>query len=204
LLELKGKTAGFLRNTSALLGRNLQEIEAPLARLTEYSGALDALNVNYEVDITSGRGFEYYTGVIFQVWVSGQRVGGGGRYDALIDLLGGSDTAACGFALFLDKLADLIPNTAGSETASNKVAVLARPDPGSLREAYELVGALHKAGHIAGVHTGETERAGVTWHLDIAETGPRFVLRDAAGRRHFKASSVDEILSLLKTHRAKR
>ena len=46
------------------------------------------------------RGLAYYTGVVFEVIVDGERaVAGGGRYDNLIELFGGPPTPACGFGM---------------------------------------------------------------------------------------------------------
>jgi len=203
LLGLKGKSSGFLKNMSALLGRDVPELEAPLANFTDYAATLDSLGIDYEIDIASGRGFEYYTGVIFRILASGVPVAGGGRYDALIDLLGGRDTPACGFALGLDKLMDLTADGATAEKAADKVVVQAQPNAESLKEAFGIVGALHDAGHVAEVQVGDMERPGTKWRLETMETGPRFVLRDTAGRRHFKAATVGEVLSLLKARRTK-
>ncbi|MFG0285151.1 MAG: histidine--tRNA ligase [Phycisphaerales bacterium JB039] len=46
------------------------------------------------------RGLAYYTGMVFEVVVEGERaVAGGGRYDGLVELLGGPSTPAVGFAM---------------------------------------------------------------------------------------------------------
>ena len=58
------------------------------------------------------RGLDYYTGTVFEFTVDGlgaqNAVIGGGRYDNLIKDLGGRDLPAIGFALGIDRLAEII------------------------------------------------------------------------------------------------
>ncbi len=52
------------------------------------------------VDLSIARGLAYYTGMVFEVIVDGERaVAGGGRYDNLIELFGGPSTPAVGFGM---------------------------------------------------------------------------------------------------------
>lgn len=52
------------------------------------------------IDLTLARGLAYYTGMVFEVIVDGERaVAGGGRYDNLIELFGGPSTPAVGFGM---------------------------------------------------------------------------------------------------------
>ncbi len=71
--------------------------------------SLDALGVAYEVDPTMVRGLDYYTRTVFEVHAEGlgaqSQVGGGGRYDGLIEQLGGPPTPAMGWALGVDRIA---------------------------------------------------------------------------------------------------
>ncbi len=70
---------------------------------------LDALGVAYRVEPTLVRGLDYYSRTAFEYYRSGaegqqQALGGGGRYDGLVELLGGRHTPAIGFALGLDRV----------------------------------------------------------------------------------------------------
>lgn len=52
------------------------------------------------VDLSIARGLAYYTGMVFEIIVDGERaVAGGGRYDNLIELFGGPSTPAVGFGM---------------------------------------------------------------------------------------------------------
>ena len=69
---------------------------------------LDALDVRYELDHRLVRGLDYYTRTAFEFVIAGregqqQALGGGGRYDGLVELLGGRPTPGIGFGLGLDR-----------------------------------------------------------------------------------------------------
>ena len=65
-----------------------------------------------EFDLSLARGLEYYTGNVFEVAISeGPSVGGGGRYDKLIELYGGQPTPAVGISLGIDRLLDTLEGT---------------------------------------------------------------------------------------------
>jgi histidyl-tRNA synthetase len=66
--------------------------------------ALEAMGLGafLDVDMTIVRGLAYYTGTVFELFDAGRTlraVAGGGRYDGLLDLLGGVDLPAVGFAI---------------------------------------------------------------------------------------------------------
>jgi histidyl-tRNA synthetase len=70
---------------------------------------LDALRVAYRVESGLVRGLDYYTRTAFEFYVAGregqqQALGGGGRYDGLVELLGGRPTPGIGFGIGLDRL----------------------------------------------------------------------------------------------------
>ncbi len=70
---------------------------------------LDALGVAYRLEPGLVRGLDYYTRTAFEFYVEGregqqQAIGGGGRYDGLVELLGGRPTPAIGFGIGLDRL----------------------------------------------------------------------------------------------------
>ena len=82
--------------------RSTQRFEGLLARL-QFAG------IKYQVSDHLVRGFDYYTDTVFE-WIS-SRIGAqdavcaGGRYDGLIELLGGNPTPAIGFAAGIDRIA---------------------------------------------------------------------------------------------------
>ena len=74
--------------------------------------ALDMLQVEYRINTKLVRGMDYYTGTVFEFTVDSlgaqNAVIGGGRYDNLIEELGGKKLPAIGFALGIDRLSEII------------------------------------------------------------------------------------------------
>lgn len=71
--------------------------------------SLKAQNINFEIDSSIVRGLDYYTKTVFEFIdeKSGLTVIGGGRYDGLIEELGGSHTPAVGFATGIERLVEM-------------------------------------------------------------------------------------------------
>jgi histidyl-tRNA synthetase len=97
---------------------------------------LDALGVSYRLEPGLVRGLDYYTRTAFEFYVVGregqqQALAGGGRYDALVELLGGRPTPGIGFGIGLDRLVLALTETgvvAPGELAPTAVVVGADPD----------------------------------------------------------------------------
>ncbi|MEA3336412.1 MAG: histidine--tRNA ligase [Chloroflexota bacterium] len=68
---------------------------------------LDEADLPYTVNDRLVRGFDYYTKTVFEVWAEGigaqAAVCGGGRYDGLIELLGGPSTPGIGFGSGIER-----------------------------------------------------------------------------------------------------
>ncbi len=64
-----------------------------------------------QIQPSLARTWDYYTGVVFEVWTdNGHHIGGGGRYDELTRLIGGTrDVPAVGFAYYVDELIAALP-----------------------------------------------------------------------------------------------
>ncbi|MFA5925909.1 MAG: histidine--tRNA ligase [Parcubacteria group bacterium] len=76
--------------------------------LLEY---MEELEIPFELDPSLVRGLDYYTRTVFEFFSSNggdedkkSALGGGGRYDGLVKLLGGENTPAVGFSLGMDRL----------------------------------------------------------------------------------------------------
>jgi len=70
--------------------------------------ALDAFGVDYVIDPTLVRGLDYYTKTVFEYTHSAlgaqDAIGGGGRYDGLVEELGGPSIPAVGFAIGVERV----------------------------------------------------------------------------------------------------
>ena len=69
---------------------------------------LTAAGLEYNIDPYIVRGLDYYTKTVFEIIAqnknSNNTICGGGRYDGLVEELGGNSTPACGFALGMERL----------------------------------------------------------------------------------------------------
>jgi len=79
---------------------------------TQLKTILDTNNVKFQVDSNLVRGLDYYTKTAFE-FVSDNigaqsAIAGGGRYDRLVEFLGGKPTSAIGFAIGIERLLELI------------------------------------------------------------------------------------------------
>jgi histidyl-tRNA synthetase len=195
LLKLKGKASGFLKNMKALFAKNLSEIKPSLENFIGVVEHLEALGYDYRIDLASGKGFEYYTGMIFHLQVGKEVVGGGGRYDALIPQMGGRDIPAAGFALYIDRLMGLLSPGAESRRAANRILVSIAT--GAVREGFSVNKLLREAGFAAELSLGGKKDGEYDWLLEVRARGPKFVLTDTVSGRESSVDDPAEVLAML-------
>ena len=102
---------------------------------------LDALAIPHRIEPALVRGLDYYTRTAFEFYVQGregqqQALGGGGRYDGLVALLGGKPTPGIGFGLGLDRIVLALAEQAAEDgrpavvdDAAAPLAVVVSADP---------------------------------------------------------------------------
>jgi histidyl-tRNA synthetase len=188
VLDMKGKSSGLLKNIGAMVG-DAARLDKPLADFIATVELLDELGVNYEINLASGRGFEYYTGMIFHLFSGETNVGGGGRYDALVPQMGGQETPAAGFALYMGRLMGLIETDKPADAG-----ILIRHKPDAAGTAFAIAGQLRKSGFTAcfGAAGGS-----YTWTLDVAAGKAGFVLTNLAGGKKTTCRTPAEVLAQL-------
>ena len=87
--------------------------DASRAHFDEFCSALGACDVSFRLDDRLVRGLDYYTRTVFEI--QSGRLGaqsalvGGGRYDGLVEEVGGPPTPGIGFAIGLDRLVECLP-----------------------------------------------------------------------------------------------
>jgi histidyl-tRNA synthetase len=113
---------------------------------------LGALGIGYRLEPSLVRGLDYYTRTTFEFYPVGKEgqqdaVGGGGRYDGLVELLGGKPTPGIGFALGLDRIVLALAD-AGVEPAREPMplAVVVGVDPNATAERLRLATELRAGG----------------------------------------------------------
>ncbi|HUG49224.1 MAG TPA: histidine--tRNA ligase [Candidatus Limnocylindria bacterium] len=98
------------------------------------------------------RGLDYYTRTAFEYYRVGERgqqsaLGGGGRYDGLLELLGAKPTPGIGLAIGVDRVVAALPaSAAGQAAGAAPVAVVVGADPGATAARLRLATELRAAG----------------------------------------------------------
>jgi histidyl-tRNA synthetase len=141
----------------------------------EVRSLLDAAGIAYAIDPTLVRGLDYYTRTIFSFVCdrlgAQSEVGGGGRYDGLIEQLGGPPTPAVGWAAGIERILLALDE----ETAApGRDAFLAVADESQRRRAMALAAELRHAGVSAEVDLAGRGLKGQLKHAD--RIGARRVL----------------------------
>ena len=142
--------------------------------LAEVRALLDEAGQPYELDPALVRGLDYYTRTVFEFdspQLGAQSgVGGGGRYDGLVEQLGGPPTPGVGWAAGIERILLAGDPEERVEPPARAYVVLAKPDAGRL--GFELVRALRGAGARA-----EMEQAGRSFKGQMRQA-------DRAGATH--------------------
>ncbi len=130
---------------------------------------LDRAGISYEIDPTLVRGLDYYTRTIFSFVCEGlgaqSEVGGGGRYDGLIEQLGGPATPAIGWAAGIERILLALGEGWGANPALGEVFIIAL-GRAQRRRAFEIATVLR--------------RGGIAAELDLADRSQKGQLKQAS------------------------
>ncbi len=176
-------TRETMKGAPTLLDRLAPEDAEHFAQVREL---LDRAGIRYQLDPTLVRGLDYYTRTLFEFSSAAlgaqSGVAGGGRYDLLIEQLGGPATPACGWAAGIERI------------------LLASGEPRTAPELVDLFVALATAN---GVRSGfelahQARRAGLQAQLELAGRSLRGQLRhaDRLGARYVAIVGEDGQASL--------
>jgi len=117
------------------------------AHFDEVRALLDQAGIAYRLDPRLVRGLDYYTRTIFEFHSdrlgAQSQLGGGGRYDRLVEELGGPATPAIGWAAGVERILLALDET---PEPSGRHAFVATADDGQRHRAAQWVGDLRKAG----------------------------------------------------------
>ena len=95
------KCKEIVKNAPIILDFICDECKEHFEKLKNY---LTAMGIEYNVDPQIVRGLDYYSKTVFEVIKDGLTICGGGRYDYLVEEIGGPKTPAMGFGLGLERL----------------------------------------------------------------------------------------------------
>jgi histidyl-tRNA synthetase len=163
--------------------------EGSLKHLDAVRSALDAVGQAYTINPRLVRGMDYYTHTVFE-WMSPKlgaqgTICGGGRYDGLVEMIGGKPAPGVGWGMGLERVLDLLMQS-GIEPpvlAPDVYAVL--PDAAALSPAIALVEALREAGVTVVMHAGGS--------AGLGSMKSQFKKADASGARHALVFGASEL-----------
>jgi histidyl-tRNA synthetase len=184
-------TQAVMAEAPRLLDRLDSEDAAHFQRVREL---LDRAGVSYEVDPTLVRGLDYYTRTVFELHCdrlgAQSQIGGGGRYDGLIEQLGGPATPAMGWAVGLDRLALAL----GEPEEPPRVGVFVVAEPEGREQALTLVIELRRAGISADLDLGERSHKGQMKQADRSGASFAVLLGDGPARvRDMSSGETTEV-----------
>ena len=171
----------------------------------EVRALLDAAGLEYEVDPTLVRGLDYYTRTVFEV--ESERLGaqaalgGGGRYDGLIEELGGQPTPGVGWAAGVDRMLLAAGESDEAHTADVFIAI-AKPD--AARDAFGLARRLRGEGMRVEMEQAGRSMKGQMKQADRVGASATVILGDSIEVKDMdsgdqrEAGSIDEVLELIR------
>jgi histidyl-tRNA synthetase len=146
---------------------------------------LDAAGQPYRVNPRLVRGMDYYSLTVFE-WVTDKlgaqgTICGGGRYDGLVELLGGKPAPGIGWGLGIERVLDLMQQLDAMPPAPVPDAYAVVPDAAALPVVTAVVEALRATG------------LAVTLHAGGGSMKAQFRRADASGARHALVFGADEL-----------
>ena len=163
--------------------------EASLAHLAAVRAALDAVGQPYTINPRLVRGMDYYNLTVFE-WVT-DRLGsqgtmcGGGRYDGLIEQIGGKPAPAVGWGLGIERVLALLEESGIEPPAQAPDAYAVIPDASALPVAVKAIDALRAAGVSVLMHAAGKDGQG--------SFKSQFKKADASGARFALIFGGDEL-----------
>jgi len=157
VLDSKNKDMQEMLNNAPKLSDYLS-IEAR-KHFNELQELLIKNNINFQVNNRLVRGLDYYNRTVFE-WITNElgsqgTIAGGGRYDYLVESLGGNPTFACGFAIGIERIVLLLEESQQLTTFSPEIYIV---NNGAGAQAFALTIAeeLRKEAYKVSVNLEET------------------------------------------------
>ena len=163
--------------------------EASRKHLDAVKSALDAVGQPYSINPRLVRGMDYYTHTVFE-WVSTKlgaqgTICGGGRYDGLVEMMGGKPAPGVGWGMGMERVLDLLAQSGIEPPAQAPDAYAVLPDAVHLSVAIATVEALRSAGVAVLMHAGGA--------AGLGSMKSQFKKADASGARHALVFGGDEL-----------
>jgi len=195
LLNTKGSSAGLLKNLRALFAADILDVHNELSGFISTIEMVEAMGWTYHIDFTSGKGFEYYTGIIFRLFVDGVNIGGGGRYDKLVEMMGGTAAPAAGFGLYIDRLSALINIDNLYVPVSQRVSVSIAPN--AMKFGCEVLSLLRQTGCVVLMGLDGKPAHDCGWELEVKTDEPQLVLLNCGTGEKNECFNAIEVVALV-------
>ncbi len=162
ILDTKNPTMQVMVNAAPTL---LDYLESEsLAHFEGVQKILRHNNIPYTVNPRLVRGMDYYNRTVFE-WVTDQlgaqgTICGGGRYDPLVEMFGGKPTPACGFAMGVERLIELMKISGGVNTPGQCDVYLVHQGDAAQLQAFVLGERIRDAGLDVVLHCASAKAAG--------------------------------------------
>jgi histidyl-tRNA synthetase len=150
LIELRGDMR-ILKRAEKLVAP-LPEAKTAVKDLQNILGCVRSLGIEkFTVDLGIARGLEYYTDLVFELYIDGVQVAGGGRYDELVKLLGGEPCPAVGVGFGVDRIAQALLKRGMIVPRERADCVVLPAGEGMIGECLKIAGELRRAGLLVDV-----------------------------------------------------
>jgi len=195
IFGVTGKGKGYLDNLRAIF----PTLSSAFDDLARVAGLLEAAGCNYKLNLASGLGFEYYTGTVFQLYCKETKLGGGGRYDELIPLVGDGPMPASGFALYVGHIMGIMEPTRVTDASAGKVFIKPASDAAEvLKDCYDLAGRLRDSGYVVELELCSQDESGYSW---IISGGKDFDVIEKSSGKESKGLLRAEVVKRLEAAR---
>lgn len=189
--------------------------EASLAHFSELQQLLSSLGIPFEINPNLVRGLDYYNLTVFE-WVTDKlgaqgTICAGGRYDGLVDLMGGKSAPACGYAIGIERVLTLCQQEIAPESPD---AYLVHAGLGAEQQAFQVAEVLRDHGFTVILHVGgggfkaqmkKADQSGARFAILIGEeelNHQKWAVKTLRAQTEQQYLTTAEIIELLRTHHA--
>ncbi len=147
ILDSKNKDMQSLINSAPKLIEHLDDASAE--HFQQFKNYLEHLDIEYKINTRLVRGLDYYNRTVFE-WTTTDlgaqgTICAGGRYDSLVEKMGGKPTTAVGFALGLERLMLLLAEQNSIATKSNLSVYIVALGAKAQIKSMQIANSLHDA-----------------------------------------------------------
>lgn len=189
--------------------------QASLVHFFELQQILNSLAIPFEINPNLVRGLDYYNLTVFE-WITDKlgaqgTICAGGRYDGLVELMGGKSAPACGYAIGIERILALCEQEIVAEFAD---VYLVHAGLGAEQQAFQVAEVLRDHGFTVILHVGggsfkaqmkKADQSGARFAVLIGEeelSNEKWAVKALRTQTDQQYLTTSEIVELLRTHHA--